>query len=266
MCAPKYKIYPSLLDTFQRYLESEKDFEGYANEDAEGGYKRSLEEISQEREQALLDAVNRVPHETTEAQLKGTIFNDIIDYQAHTRAGFAEDGIASIYMRECSNGWQVCEVKLQDGGYYEFNGRDINHYAEQYRGAVSQYLCKATLPTRFGEVLLYGYVDEICGDTVKDIKTTSRYDFGKFASKWQKELYPYCLVASGDLPGVVRFDYDVYVWRERKGEPIGVERYTESYDYDHERATRRLVQGCEALISWLEANRHRITDTKVFGA
>lgn len=265
MSAPNYCIYPSLLDNFQRLLDSERDFEDFANEDAEGNYKRTLEEIVAEREQALLDSVNRVPHESTEAQLKGTIFNDLLDIAAKHGRTEEERGFR-YYNRECTNGWMVYEVKALDGSYYyEFNGRDIRDYGAQYEGAVAQYLCKARLATKYGSVLLYGYADEICQDVVKDIKTTSRYNFGKFAHKWQKDVYPYCLVASGDMPSVSRFDYDVYSWRERKGEPLSVERYTESYDYDHAKSERRLREICEAFIEWLEHNSARITDKKVFG-
>lgn len=75
-----YKIYPSLLDKYQRFLDSGKDFESHFNQDADGNYKRSLEEISKEREQALLDAVNRKPHDPIEAADIGTVFNELVDW------------------------------------------------------------------------------------------------------------------------------------------------------------------------------------------
>lgn len=75
-----YKIYPSLLDKYQRLLDSGKDFESSFNQYADGNYKRSLEEISQEREQALLDAVNRKPHDPIEAADIGTAFNELVDW------------------------------------------------------------------------------------------------------------------------------------------------------------------------------------------
>lgn len=34
----------------------------------------------------------------------------------------------------------------------------------------------AVIPTRYGDVELYGYIDELVRDTVYDIKTTSKYD------------------------------------------------------------------------------------------
>ena len=44
----------------------------------------------------------------------------------------------------------------------------------------------AVIPTRYGDVELYGYIDELVRDTVYDIKTTSKYDFGKYEHGWQR--------------------------------------------------------------------------------
>lgn len=260
MCA-NYRIYPSLLDSFQRYLDSAKEFEDVWNVDADGEYKRSLEEIEAEREQDLLDSINRVPRPASEAQDKGTAFNELIDWEARrtpTREGLY------FYNRNCQNGFKTYEVKF-NGWEWVFNGRDIDRWAPCYASAVPQYLCKATIDTKRGPVLLYGYADEICQDVVVDLKTTTRYNFGKFEHGWQKSVYPYCLVASGDMPSVSRFEYHVYVWREKKGDPISVDRYVETYDYDHEKNTQKLRAFVETFCDWLEEHRDKITDKKIFG-
>ena len=76
-----YFFYPTLLDKFQRYLESDKAFEDYSNKDCEGNYKFSVEEIEQSRKQSLIDSINRKPFSSVAAD-KGTAFNATIDFLA----------------------------------------------------------------------------------------------------------------------------------------------------------------------------------------
>ena len=74
MKQPSYKIYPSLLDKFDKYLRADEEVENFWNIDNETGeYKRSPEEIEESLKQDLLDAINRVPFES-EAADKGTAF------------------------------------------------------------------------------------------------------------------------------------------------------------------------------------------------
>ena len=75
MKQPSYRIYPSLLDKFDKYLRADEEVESFWNIDNETGeYKRSPEEIEENLKQDLLDAINRVPFES-EAADKGTAFN-----------------------------------------------------------------------------------------------------------------------------------------------------------------------------------------------
>ena len=85
MKQPSYKIYPSLLDKFDKYLRADEEVENFWNIDNETGeYKRSPEEIEESLKQDLLDAINRVPFES-EAADKGTAFNAIIDCYVHSK-------------------------------------------------------------------------------------------------------------------------------------------------------------------------------------
>lgn len=261
MLSPSYRIYPSLLDSFQRFLNADKEFEGFFNEDPEGGYKRSLEDISAELEQRLLDGVNRVEREPMEAADKGTCFNEIVD--------FLTTG------KEVREGMTLRRVESPEfGAYYEatLNGFTFQYgaglcenTAEYFKHCIPQYLCKANLLTKYGVVELYGYADEIGEDKVYDIKTTKDYSFGKYEHGWQRYLYPFCLQESGELVPVSEFEFYAVKWMERKGQPLAGAFYKEAYTYDHETARRKLAQICERLVEWLEANRYRITDRKVFG-
>jgi hypothetical protein len=68
MKQPSYRIYPSLLDKFDKYLRADEEVESFWNIDNETGeYKRSPEEIEENLKQDLLDAINRVPFESEAA-------------------------------------------------------------------------------------------------------------------------------------------------------------------------------------------------------
>jgi hypothetical protein len=124
----------------------------------------------------------------------------------------------------------------------------------------------AILPTRYGDVQLYGYVDEIVKDTVYDIKTTTRYEFGKYGKGWQRHAYPYCLIESGMMSSVKAFEFTAYklTGGTSRTPLISGVQYPEYYAYSHEESRQLLADHCEAFIEFLEANRELITDKKIF--
>ena len=130
---------------------------------------------------------------------------------------------------------------------------------------IPQYTCSAILPTIYGDVELYGHVDYINTNKIHDLKTTKNYTFGNYEKYWQRHLYPYCLIESGEMEEVTEFEFTVVKWRELKNKPISGDIFKEVYTYSHEASTKALRGICEAFIEWLEANRHRITDKKIFG-
>lgn len=259
MSAHSYRIYPSLLDSFQRFLNAPKEFESIYNEDQDGGYKRSLEEISDELEQRLIESVNRVDRGPIESADKGTVFNELVDYVRTGRE--VRDGMYIRMVEDCEKPY--FEVHFH-GFTFAISRELVYATALNLDGSLEQVRCSATLDTAYGPVELYGVIDEIQGDEVIDLKTTARYEFGKFGQGWQKDVYPYCLQESG-LMEPYFFTYMVFKWVERKGEPSDAQVYREEYYYDHDEAKVRLRQICERFIEWLEYNRDRITDKKVFG-
>ena len=138
--------------------------------------------------------------------------------------------------------------------------------AEILKGAISQHRCEAVLPTMYGDVELYGYIDEIVEDCVVDIKTTGRYDFGKFAKSWQRHVYPYCLVKSGEVPAVTGMEFLVVIWKggTSRTPVLTGSVHGEYYGYKHEESALKIRQICERFIEWLEAHREQITDKKIF--
>lgn len=263
MCKVNYNIYPSLLDSFQRLLDTVIDVNSFENENPDGSLKKTEDEMSDERERNLLDSINRVPF-VSEAADKGTCFNEIVDCligsRECTKKGMEIGRVA------CNDGNGVCGIYAEINGFhFEYDVKVCRDAALYFEGAVSQHFCKAFIDTKYGKVCLYGYADEIVKDKVFDIKTTSRYQFGKFERSWQKDVYPYCLVESGQMDSVKSFEYTVFVWRELKGQPITAKMYQEEYTYDHERTTERLKCMLERFIEWLESHRSQITDKKIFG-
>lgn len=265
MSKPSYRIYPSLLDAFQRYLDAEKDFESFFNEDGEGNYKRSLEEISGELEERLIDAVNRVDKGPIEAADKGTAFNELVDFLANGEE--PREGLKIAHFDDYTTwgGETFTDVyKVDYNGFsFLFDGAFARMSAKPYEGAIPQLRVSAMLDTKYGTVELYGVIDEVIMDVVVDLKTTSMYEFGRYGKGWQRYVYPYCLVASGEVDGVEMFVYSVYKWN--KGNPMTAVRYSEEYTYDHNVATFRLTNICERFIEWLEGRRELITDKKIFG-
>jgi hypothetical protein len=253
----RYRIYPSLLEKFQRYRNAEREWESYWNVDEEGNYKKSPDEISDELKQSLLDTINRVPFDS-EAADKGTVFNEIVDSFIHKKR---------------SDRVTMCGNALTDGIEAKYNNRTFlfsfnlcQDAARYFGGALSQVEVRATIGTMYGLVELYGYVDEIVRDVVYDIKTTSRYEFGKYADGWQRHVYPYCLIESGMMDQVKSFEYTAFALKGGTSRTplITASVCPEVYTYNHAQSTELLRKQCERFIEFLEANRELITDKKVF--
>lgn len=254
---PKYKFYPSLLDQFEKYLHVDREFEHFFNQDQEtGDYKKTYEEIETEMKQSLLNSINRVPFDS-EAADKGTAFNDIVDYFIHrkpVRTQIIEDINADVVTATYNN------------RTFYFSYRFCCKAAEYFHGSVSQLFVKAVLPTKYGTVELYGYIDELNRNRVYDIKTTSRYEFGKYSEGWQRHVYPYCLISSGLVKDIDSFEYTAYHMKggtSRTPLITGVQ-YPELYKYDHQQSQGLLARHCERFIEFLEVNRDLITDKKIF--
>lgn len=279
MSSVRYKIYPSLLDKFQSYLDADIEAESFWNIDSETGeMKRTPDEIASQREQELLDSINRVPSEPIEAADKGTCFNEIVDCLINGRSSSREDleidfGVLDQYGAFHPNccdynpvGIEVVQAKM-NGFTFLFDQKTCEE-AARYFGefSIDQHFCKGVISTVYGDVELYGYADEISLDKVFDIKTTSSYSFGKFERAWQKDVYPYCLVQSGEMDRVSEFEYTVFQLTKpsSRNPVISAKMYCEPYTFDFAASEKRLRLFLERFIEWLESHRADITDKKIF--
>lgn len=268
-----YKIYPTLLDTWWKFQNTKLEEFFYQDEqgwhlnynEADGTYRYSQEEMDALLEQELIDKINRVPQEPSEAASKGTIFNEVIDCIIERRAchrdGWTVESIAD------EQGNKTTIHGALDGFDFYFDAAFCKQVAQYFAGALPQYYVEAVMPVRYGNVKLYGWIDELCKDVVKDIKTTKRYDFGQYSHYWQRHVYPYCLIESGDSKAIKGFEFTVVKWASgTKYNPvISGEMYKEYYTYDHCESSALIRQECERFIEWLEINKDKITDKKIFG-
>lgn len=269
---PDYRIYPSLLDSFQRLV----DYELVADEpwnivseaahksgeylDKEvGDYKLSPDEMYRKLECELINSINRCPRDPSEAADKGTAFNEIVDCIIEHRGCNRDD--CNIHSEPVGTG-KVIIAEINDFRFI-FDENLCREVANYFSGALTQQLVSAILPTKYGDVELYGYVDEWKHDVIYDIKTTSNYSFGNYERKWQRHVYPYCAINSGMATEVSEFEYTVV--QLAKTSPITGTMYREAYTFDLQASTIALTRHCEHFISWLLNHKELITDQRIFG-
>ena len=262
----KYLFYATLLDGYQNYLSSSEIYQKYWGFAEEPEF--SEEEFQQKQFQSLIDRINRVPFDS-EAADQGTAFNEIVDCMI-LKCKSDKMQIEKVF--EQPNG-----IEPNTGETYRpnlvgikaiYNGREFQfpislclEFANYYKGAIPQVRTEAVLSTRYGDVQLYGYIDELMPTAVHDIKTTKSYTAGDFKNHWQHIVYPYCLNANGNK--VTDFEYNVAaINRTKYG--MNYEIFTEFYAYNADIDIPRLVAHVEGLIEFIEANRSLITDKKIF--
>lgn len=263
---PKYKIYPSLLDKFQRYLDITP--EEFLYQDADGVWHRNFNEstgefqfspseVDEMAKKDLIDAINRV-RTTSVAATKGTAFNELVDSFIHKKRS------NSISMRgDKSN--DIIYVECE-GEKFQFSYSFVEYAASIFEDSLSQVFTSACLETDYGVVELYGYIDELKENKVRDIKTSKVYNFGNYRKYWQQHVYPYCLIESGDCDNIDSFVFDCFVLKggtEKQPIITGV-HFPEEYTYQHEYSRGLLKSFCEQFIEFIEENRDLITDKKIF--
>lgn len=279
-----YRIYPSLLDKYQQLLDYEEEAEKPWNkwtpasiekakteylesdfpiapwiEPVVGDYILTPEEKYDEIEQELIDMINRKPHAPMLAADRGTAFNEVIDCLILNKPCQREDmTIESLRSQNVP-----FAIRADYNGFsFVFDLELCRAVKSLLGGAVCQYLIEAPIRTKYGDVLLYGYLDYWLEDKIIDLKTTGKYDFGNYERKWQKSVYPYCAIESGLTNGISEFDY--LVVQMGKGKVITGTVYNEAYSYDHESNKIKLQEHIESFIDFIERNRDRITNRKIF--
>lgn len=248
----RYKVYATLLDAWQDYLDTPQIYDkywGYSNEPP-----HTLEEFWVKQHASLIDRINRVPF-TSEAASKGTAFNAVID-TLHTRQPDEKVKMSKVFDER---GKCIAIRSELDGFTFQFPYEICMEFALYYKGAIPQVRVSAILHTVYGDVELYGYIDELMPLSTHDIKYTGSYSASKFKHHSQHLVYPYCLMQNGS--DVRTFEYNV----AEESKSGNWQTYTETYVFDPDRDTPILRERCEGLIEFALQNRQFITDRKIFG-
>lgn len=241
-----------MLDAWQDYLDTPQIYDrywGFSNEPP-----HTLEEFWIKQRASLIDRINRVSF-TSEAASKGTAFNAVIDTLV---TGRPDDKVGMSRVPDGNGNPSAIRAEL-DGFAFLFPYGICKEFAEYYKDSIPQVRVSAVLPTGYGDVELYGYIDELMPLSVHDIKTTSNYSAGKFKRHSQHLVYPYCLTRNGS--DIRTFEYNV-AENDRYGR---WQTFTETYVFDPGRDIPVLRERCEGLVDFLLQNLRFITDRRVFG-
>lgn len=245
-----YRFYATLLDAFQNYVDSDIIWEKYWGFVEEPPH--SPEEFRQQQFQSLIDRINRVPFDSEKAD-RGTAFNEVIDCMVLNRNS---DRIKVTKVRD-DNGTITGLNATYNERTFLFPLTLVREVSNYYKGSLPQQYIQAILPTIYGNVLLYGYIDYVQPFCTHDLKTTGQYAVGNYKNHWQHIVYPYALMKNGcDVPD---FEYNIV----ELGKTF-YRTYTESYSFVPDRDIPRLTQLCEDLIRFLQDNRSLIKDRKIF--
>ena len=247
---PKYQFYATLLDSYQDYLSSDKIYSEYWGASENPPF--SEDEFHEKKRLDLIDRINRVPFDSEKAD-RGTAFNEIVDCLILSQK--------SDKMEISGNTEAKTITAIYNERSFTFPISICREFANYYAGAMPQVYTEALLPTKYGNVRLYGYIDELMPMCVHDIKSTSKYSTGKFKEHWQHIVYPYCLQEEGN--NILDFEYNILLINERKSGDA-YETFTEHYPFIAERDTPRLARHVENLIVFIEAHKNVITDKKIF--
>lgn len=275
----KFRFYATLLDGFTDYLNSDIIYEKYWGWSENPPH--TLEEFRQKQFQSLIDRINRVPFDS-EAADKGTAFNELVDCLIENRkpsekfkfervvepeviervtgqVDGPDERWADVSYEDNPNAGKVVGIRAHyNNRVFYFDIKLVREFSNYYKGALTQQFVSAIVPTAFGDVEVYGYVDELMPQSVHDIKTTGRYSVGKFKDHSQHIVYPYCYWKNGMPP--MLFEYNI-AEIDKYGR---WETFTESYMFVPERDVPCLVARCEDLIRFLLKYRHLITNKKIF--
>lgn len=275
-----YQFYATLLDGFSDYLNSDLIWESYWGWSENPPH--TPEEFHEQKFKDFIDRINRVPFDSEPAD-KGTAFNELVDCLIEHRKpseGFVFEKIVEPDVKEVVVGqvdncepderWgdveyvnnpkagQVVAIRAKyNNREFVFDIKLVREFSDYYKGALTQQLVEAILPTKYGNVRLYGYIDELMPQSTHDIKTTGRYSVGKFKGHAQHLVYPYCLRENGmDIP---IFEYNI-AQIDKYGR---WETFTETYVFVPERDIPILISRVEELIEFINANKELITDKKI---
>lgn len=267
---PKYCFYATILDAYWGYLNSDVVWDNYWGWSENPPH--TPDEFHEMKFNELIDRINRVPFDNEKAD-RGTCFNEVIDCMVENRKsetmliekvykvdrfGACDEVGKPLYYDENQTNDVVALKVTYNNRIFSFPISICREFANYFKGALTQQRVEAILPTRYGDVLVYGFIDELMPTSVHDIKTTGSYSVGKFKNNFQHLVYPYALIQNGN--DIRTFEYNILEF-SKAGYPV--DTYTETYVFNPDRDIPILTNHCEDFIRFLEENKGLITDTKI---
>lgn len=161
------KVSPSNLDAFNNLLA--------------GRYN--------ETEQGVIDRINKLTSFTSDAIEKGKAFDHLTESNAF-----------SLVKNRLTTFDPITERPVIKFNWWKFDLELCEKIFEQRAGAWHQQRVERIFNSSFGNVLLYGIVDDVFPLRNQDLKTTSNYSGEKFYDSAQWRIYLYCT-------GALEFDY-----------------------------------------------------------
>jgi hypothetical protein len=256
----QFNIYPTLLDAYTDYLRSSDIYDKYWGFADEPPF--TDKEFHQKQFDKLIDKINRVPlaWDDSEAADRGAAFNEIVDCMILNK----NSEKMQFERVKTPPDWSVTHIGAEYRERTFIFPLDLcREFARYFKGAQPQVFCEASLPTTYGDVLLYGYIDELMPTSIHDIKTTSKYEVGKFKHNMQRRVYSYILNQNGN--NISDFEYNVAEITVKGSTVTDYQTFTEHYAYDHCQAEIEPLRATvENFIEFLNENRELITDKKIF--
>lgn len=216
-----YNIYPTLLDGFTAFKT--KDYM---------------------TETELLARLNRAGTSSVEA-CRGDAFNLLVDKMCQ--------GVIPEITTDPETGDFAYRSLSRDNFEFFFPVPICEKMADIYRNSIQQVHLHGDILTRYGNVHLYGFADGVFSSIIRDIKTTKRYEVGKYRNGWQAYVYTYCLKQMGGI--VTEFVYDVTDFREVYMEHYNAQRLD----------LRDRISELEEFIQYIENKREMINNPRLFG-
>lgn len=254
-------VSPSLLDKFQDWQGSETSWEEYYGQSEEP--KLSLTEWDEKLEQELIDACNGVEKPSSRAADLGTCLNEALDCILLGQPSTREDVVLSS---------TVGEIHAKKGeNEFIFHTTDVVNLKSYVESCAPQKLVSACIETCYGTVQLYGYPDYFNynkGNVVIDLKTTSRYEAGKYRDKWQRFVYPYILDKQGLLDDYKAFLFLVCkVTGDNQYNPcVELQLFSEMYTDPLASFESRIRGQVERFTEWfMECRRKGIVNDRLIG-
>jgi hypothetical protein len=199
-----YHIYPTLIDSFN--------------------YFNAFPSV--EKEEELMNKINRVKVDLTNQAQIGVAFENLINSiikEGKFKTSFDGFSFKENIIREVLKEIEHDEPQKYVSGTENINGIDVT---------------------------LYGFVDYYRPAIITDLKTTSKYKSGKYKYHTQRHIYPLCMDGIKKTTFLVTDFEDVV---------------RETYFFSRRESLKVLSESIPRLIDFIESRRHLITDTKIFG-